>query len=160
MKLQKQIEKWQCAVTSFAMAMDMPVSELIEMIGHDGGEIMFPSKPDPQNRRGHNVYELIRFALSLDFAVTPIPLHPASKPFDNSTEVIGIFEDHSDWNFFTNQLATSQGTIECAGPRGNHMIAYDHNLIYDPRGVEFKYTRESCEAQFLYTYCLWRVDRI
>ncbi len=160
MKLQTQLEKWQCCITSFAMAMDMPVTRLIELAGHDGGAIAFPSEPEPKNRRGHNVYEMIRRAIDMGLAVTPVPLHPSYKPHPNSIGLVRLSSEKEDWELFTDQINTSRGVIECTGPRGNHMVAYHYGRIYDPRGIEFQYTREECEAQFLFTFCLWRVDRI
>ncbi len=158
MKLQTQPEKWQCAVTSFAMAMDMPVERLIQLIGHDGSAVIFPEQPEPRNRRGHSIYELIRKAIDMNRSVTPIPLHPSYQ--SNSNEFVYLSTEEEDWELFQNQINSSRGVIECWGPHGNHMIAYHYGTIFDPRGVEFKYTREDCEAQFLYTFCLWRVDRI
>ncbi len=158
MKLQTQPEKWQCAVTSFAMAMDMPVERLIQLLGHDGSAVIFPEQSEPRNRRGHSIYELIRKAIDLNCAVTPIPLHPSYR--SNSNEFVYLSSEEEDWDFFKDQINSSRGVIECAGPRGNHMIAYYFGKIFDPRGVEFLYTRESCEAQNLYTFCLWRFDWI
>ena len=85
MKLQLQLERWQCAVTAFAMALDVPVTDLIRDVGHDGGSIIFPDLPEPGNRHGHSIYELIWAAVNLGYAVTPIPLHPEIKPASDPT---------------------------------------------------------------------------
>ncbi len=160
MKLQKKLERWQCAVTAFAMALDCPVTELMLCLGHDGGEIIFPDLPEPANRRSHNIYELIQVAVDLGYAVTPIPLRPAINPGNDPARQIVIGTDEENWSRFTRQLLVSRGVIECQGPHCYHLLAYEKGYIFDPDGFEFPYSRQACEQCGLYTYCLWRVDRI
>lgn len=160
MKLQVKPRRWQCAVTALAMALDMPVAELIERLGHDGGQIVFPDLPEPACRRGHNIYEVIQVAVDLGYAVTPIPLRAAVTPANNPQRQVVIGTDSENWSRFTRQLHASQGVIECFGPRLYHLLAYDRGHIFDPDGEEYPYSREACEQRNLATYCLWRVDRI
>ncbi len=160
MKLQKKHKRWQCAVTAFAMAIDCPAAKLMLVLGHDGGETIFPDLPEPANRRSHNIYEMIPVALDMGFSVTPIPLRPAIMPAGAPMMQVAIGSDEDNWKRFTGQLRNSRGVIECHGPRCHHMLAYDKGRIYDPDGREFSYSREACEERGLYTYCLWRVDRI
>ena len=160
MKLQVKRERWQCAVTAFAMALDIPVANLIERLGHDGGMIVFPDLAEPANRRGHSIYELIHTAVELGFAVTPMPLRAAITPANDPRRQFILGTDADNWTRFTTQLRNARGVVECSGPRVYHMIAFDHGRIYDPDGCEFLYSREACERRNLYTYCLWRVDRI
>jgi hypothetical protein len=129
-------------------------------LGHDGGEIVFPDLPEPANRRGHNIYELIQIAVDLGYAVTPIPLRAAITPANDPQRQVVIGTDFENWSRFTHQLHASQGVIECFGPRLYHLLAYDRGRIFDPDGDEFPYSREACEQRNLGTYCLWRVDRI
>jgi len=159
-KLQVQPERWQCAVTAFAMALAVPVTDLIGTVGHDGGEIIFPDLPEPTNRHGHSIYELIWAAIDMGYAVTPVPVYPGIKPAPDSTCEHAIGTEIRNWQRFRRHLHGSAGVIECYGPKGNHVVAYDHGRIFDPRGHEFHYLREVCEEKGLYTNCLWRVDRI
>lgn len=160
MKLQKKLERWQCAITAFAMALDIPVAGLIDRIGHDGSKIVFPDLPEPANRCGHNIYELIQVALDLGYAVTPVPLQRAIVPANDRTREVVIGTDEENWNRFIRQLLISCGVIECCGPRGPHMVAYDNGTVFDPEGDVFPYSREACEDRGYYTYRIWRVDRI
>ena len=160
MKLQVKHEQWQCAVTAFAMALSIPVADLINRSGHDGGEIVFPDLPEPAKRRGHNIYELVQIAIDLGYAVTPVPLRAAITSANDPQRQVILGTDCENWRRFTRQLHDSLGVIECSGPRVYHMLAYDRGRIFDPDGDEFVYSREACEQRNLYTYCLWRVDRI
>ena len=47
MELQQRPEPWMCMPLAFAMALDMPVADLLAAIGHDGSEIVFPNLPEP-----------------------------------------------------------------------------------------------------------------
>jgi len=141
------------------MALDMPVASLIERLGHDGGEIIFPDLPEPANRRGHNIYELIQVAVDLGYAVTPIPLRAAITPANDPQRQVIIGTDVENWSRFTRHLRSSQGVIECFGPRLYHLLAYEQGHIFDPDGKQFSYSREACERRNLYAYCLWRVSR-
>lgn len=159
MKLQIKHERWQCAVTAFAMALGIPAADLMKRLGHDGGEVIFPDLPEPANRRSHNIYELIQVAVDLGYAVTPIPLRAAIEPANDPARKTLIGTDEENWCRFTRQLLTSRGVIECQGPRSHHLLAYEKGRIFDPDGFEFPYSRKACEKRGLYTYCLWRVDR-
>ena len=94
-KLQQKNERWQCAVTAFAMALDCPVADLILCLGHDGGAIVYPDLPYPADRQGHNLYEMIQVAVDLGYAATPIPLRrtkcyrPSKKPGARETASAG-----------------------------------------------------------------------
>jgi hypothetical protein len=159
-KLQKKHERWQCAVTSFAMALDCPVVDLMLALGHDGSEIIYPDLPEPSNRHGHNIYELIQVALDMGYAVTPVPLKPAIVPACDRTREFVIGNEKENSMRFVRNLLTSRGIIECYGPRGPHVVAYDNGVICDPEGDVFPYSIEACEERDYHTYCLWRVDRI
>ena len=78
--LQLKPNKWSCAVTAFAMALHVPVQELIQEIGHDGSEIVFPELEEPMRRRGFHSQELIYAAWKRGFTVTPIELMPVIAP--------------------------------------------------------------------------------
>jgi len=160
MKLQLKPERWQCAATAFAMALDYPVADLMSRLGHDGSEVAFPDLPEPARRRGHNIYELIEAAVHLGFAVTPIPLRAAITPANDPQRQVVMGTDSENWSRFMRHLQTSRGVIECFGPRWYHLLAYERGCIFDPDGDEFSYSREACEQRNLGTYCLWRVDRI
>ena len=63
MELQHRPEPWMCMPLAFAMALDMPVADLLAAIGHDGSEIVFPSLPEPLCRRCFHIQELIQVCL-------------------------------------------------------------------------------------------------
>ena len=70
MRLQTKPERWQCLVTSFAMALDMLVADVMREIGHDGGQVLWPDMPEPMCRRGFHPQELIDVCRAHGYAVT------------------------------------------------------------------------------------------
>ena len=149
MILQKQPNGWSCAPTAWAMAFNVPVTTIIQALGHDGGLIQWPDKPEPKCRKGFHFQEFVRIALTHCNAVTPVELFPVLD------DVALIFDDN--WNFFNNIIQTSRGVIEGQGHFCKHAVAYEYGLIYDPAGEIYPYSREACEQRDFYSQCAWRL---
>jgi len=60
------------------MACGLTLSELLNLIGHDGSEIVFPELDDPFRRRAFNGQEIVRVLTSLGFVVSEHQLFPIS----------------------------------------------------------------------------------
>ena len=145
---------------AFAMALDMPVAELLAAIGHDGSEIVFPSLPEPLCRRCFHIQELIQVALSRGVGrhaggIVPRAATDRGGPFHKTV----LYPDNN-WRRFEATIQASRGVIDGTGGRFGHMVAYDHGRIYDPRGPVYDYSRLACEAHQFYTRCAWRIDPI
>ena len=152
MYLQKQNERWQCAVTSFAMVLNMPVADLIAEIGHDGGT--FPV--GLEDHRGFHVQEFIDCCLNRGFAVTPIEVFPVLMDAQGHHWAGHHLNQRDLKERFLDTLFTSRGVIEGQGLRCGHMVAYDRGRIYDPCGHQYSYLDLN-----LFNFeplCAWRVD--
>jgi len=160
MELQQRPEPWMCMPLAFAMALDMPVADLLAAIGHDGSEIVFPSLAEPLCRRGFHIQELIHPALSRGFALTPVELFPVLQPTEAGPFHKTVLYPDSNWRRFEKTIRASRGVIDGAGARCGHMVAYDHGRIFDPKGPVYDYSRLACEAHQFYTRCAWRIDLI
>jgi hypothetical protein len=160
MELQQRPEPWMCMPLAFAMALDMPVADLLVAIGHDGSEIVFPSLPEPLCRRCFHIQEVIQVALSRGLAVTPVELFPVLQPPEAGPFRTTVLYPDSNWRRFDQAMQTSRGVIDGTGARYGHMVAYDHGRIFDPRGQVYDYSRLACEAHQFYTRCAWRIDPI
>jgi len=159
MLLQLKPERWMCVPTAFAMALDVPVADLLAAVGHDGSKITFPGLPEPTCRRGFHIQELIAVALSRGFAVTPVELFPVIASADGRLTHTVLYPDNN-WRRFTDAIRHSRGVIEGGGIRCGHTVAYDHGRIYDPDGPVYDYSRIACEGHQFYTRCAWRIDPI
>lgn len=84
--------RWSCLPVAFINAMrildenSVPASidELIDFVGHDGSEILWPEEQAPNNRKGFADQEVIDYVWTKGFAVTQILALPymacASEP--------------------------------------------------------------------------------
>ena len=160
MELQQRPEPWMCMPLAFAMALEMPVADLLAAIGHDGSEIIFPSLPDPLCRRCFHVQELIQVALARGLAVTPVELFPVLQPTEEGPFHKTVLYPDNNWRRFEETIHASLGVIAGTGARLGHTVAYDHGRIYDSRGPIYDYSRLACEAHQFYTRCAWRIDPI
>jgi hypothetical protein len=141
MKLQKQPNLWSCLPTSFAMAMNMEVEKLIQLIGHDGSEILFPDLEDPNGRKNFSPHEIILVALKLKYYVTSIPqegilVYASNDDLIHHEELYKLSEE----DLFT-IMSTNSGVLTGENYHGRrHAVAWDGHMIHDPNG--YKYTRD------------------
>lgn len=159
MRLQQRPEPWMCMPLAFAMAMEIPVAELLEEVGHDGGKIAFPNLSEPACRQGFHIQEFVHVALRRGLAVTPVELFPVLAAADERQTQTILYPDNN-WKRFADLLAASRGVIDGVGFRFGHMVAYDHGRVYDPKGHEYDYSRIACEAHQFHSRCAWRIDPI
>lgn len=164
MRQQRQPNRWSCIATAFAMAMDIPVSDLIHQIGHDGSQIVAPLAEEPAGRRGFHSQECITVALSRGFAVTQIEVFPVSLFQGDRRHVItfppatAAFD--GNWERFLFHVHSSKGVLGGASRRTSHAVAVDHGHVFDPNGSSYLYSRSGCESRGFFAQTLWRVDRI
>ena len=163
MRLQIKPQRWMCLPTSFAMALDVPLAEVLYLLGHDGSAIQWPNLPEPLCRRGFHPQELLYVCLARGCAATRFELAPALTPGYGSRE-FRILSEARSWLLFRSLIQHSRGVIEGVaegeGQRCGHAVAYDHGRIFDPDGAEYPYSRDACEARGFFTQNLWRIDRI
>ncbi len=125
MNLQKQPNRASCLLTSFAMAIDQPVKQLMEILGHDGTEIISDSKI-PFCYAGFHVQECF-FACSYfnkyfsTYEVNSIISYKIGK---RSIQVAW------DWD----KILKSNGVMVGS----THAVACSNELIYDPNGTIYK----------------------
>jgi len=160
MDLQHHSESWMCMPLAFAMVLDMPVADLLTIIGHDGSEVLFPSLPEPLCRRCFHIQEFIQVALLRGLAVTPVELFPVLQPTEVGPFHKTVLYADNNWRRFEVTIQNSKGIIDGTGAHLRHTVAYDHGRIYDPRAAIYDYSRLACEAHQFYTRCAWRLDSI
>ena len=162
--LQNKPDPWSCAVTAFAMAIDIPVQQLIEEIGHDGGEKIFTHLPDPMCRRGFHSQELIQAAWQHGFACTPIEMYPrlTCEPFpgtfpprDGLSMEKDVWTPEAAWTRFQVGVGMTRGVMEGQGCRCHHAVYYHFGQIWDPDGEQCEYSLKACEARSFYGNRLW-----
>jgi len=174
--LQNKPNPWSCSVTAFAMAIGIPVKQLVEEIGHDGGEKIFTHLPEPMCRRGFHSQELIKFAWMHGFACTPIEMYPmlrcepilcTSPLYEEAKKHSGglcLPTEHSvlfgssiveNQARFVAGVRVTRGVMEGQGCRCHHAVYYHYGQICDPDGEQYEYSPEACEERGFYGNRLW-----
>lgn len=170
--LQNKPNPWGCAVTAFAMAIDIPVQQLMREIGHDGSEKIFTHLPEPMCRRGFHSQELIRAAWLHGFACTPFEMYPmlrcepffGPRPERKLNEKGGLPMEHSvlfgssiveNQALFIAGVTVTRGVMEGQGCRCHHAVYYHHGQIWDPDGEQYEYSPDACESRNFWGNRLW-----
>lgn len=152
--LQLKPNPWSCAITSLAMVLQRPVEQLIEEIGHDGSEIIFPGLDEPMQRRGFHSQELIHLAWQHGFSVTAFELFPAIVPTSGGSVSVPVYfgQARGNWERLIDMIHTTQGVLagRCSPNGVRHAVCYDHGEIFDPDGCQYQYSREECESRGFY----------
>ena len=133
MLLQKQPNHWSCLPTAFAIATEMPVSKIIEMIGHDGGERVFSGK---RPERSFHIGEISILALRLGFSLTPV----FNLLTRGNRETGQKHHQYLDLNKLLQEDFREYRSIMCGiFPGGPHAVAHEGGMIYDPNGTSYPY---------------------
>jgi hypothetical protein len=134
MKHLKQINRWSCLPVSICMLLDIEYDVLINKLGHDGSEIIFPDLPEPEKRRAFHVeefqYVLPFFGFLLVQFVPGVHYGPDSK---HRKEY--LFPQFLDVINRRNGVILGTPTNKILG----HVVAWnaEEGLIYDPNGTKY-----------------------
>jgi hypothetical protein len=129
------------------MLLDKPYQRLIEDLGHDGSEILFPSMKEPMCRRGFNITELQHLCWKRGRGLAPFDLDPM-------TETFHIYpQEELDTRMF-DLINRRPGLLEgCYSLDRPHIVAWDGESVYDPTGPR-KYTFSDSNAITVRTFWL------
>jgi hypothetical protein len=141
------------------MAMGMSLESLLEQVGHDGSEIVFPWLPEPKCRRGFHIQEMIHVATRQGLSVTPYEIVPAIAASDSTAQVKVLIDGSHDKRLamFDVIVNTNRGVITGQGLSCQHAVAFDCGRIYDPEGLKYQYTQENCLRTYFVTQCAWTI---
>ena len=147
--LQLKPNPWSCSITSLAMTLHVPVQQLVDDLGHDGSEIVFPELPEPMCRRGFHSQELIHLAWRYGFTVTPFELYPTIRPTTGEGVVTVTFDgsEQNNWRRFIDTIHRATGILEGRGATCHHAVHFRYGDVWDPDGHQYPYTKDACEER-------------
>ena len=129
MKLLK-MDTPQCLIYSIAMVLDQTPEQVIEGIGHNGLEVVWPQLPLPICLKGVHIQEMVDYALECGYAVVEIDALPCNNPIGNDASLeIEVFPDPVER--LTRLLPGRKGIV-CSNV---HACAWDGEKVYDPNGI-------------------------
>jgi hypothetical protein len=128
---------------SFSMALGMPFALFIELIGHDGGELI------GDFHKGFHLQECIDVCFKMGFSCTEIQAVYGAKPSITNDLVYQVKSTEVCEMRFDQYLAdTSRGVITGFCNKNNtqvgHAVAWIDQQIFDPKGRV--YTLQQCDV--------------
>jgi hypothetical protein len=146
MKLQKQPNKWSCLPSAFAMAIDISVETIIEVVGHDGSEIIYPDLDEPYGRRSFHIQEMINVCMLNNTGVIPIQTNPVS--YVDSEHIYSV-PAIDVMDYYTELYS---GVMVGLGLQGRpHAVAWDKKLVHDSNGLVYSLDKFRIETFFITT---------
>lgn len=133
MRLVKQTEV-DCMLNASAMVLDTTIERLIQLIGHNGMEVVYPKLPAPMCRRGVHIQEIIHAAWELDIGLIEFDPEPYGMHTAEVKRRIFKLTPHEQ-NIYLNCPTLWTGTTETGC---YHAIAWDPETkqYFDSRGFQ------------------------
>ncbi len=131
-----------CLLYSFAAILEIDPAVLIEELGHDGMEVIWPELKKPYCFKGFHIQELIDVSMHRGFSVTEIQSMPTSMPpvsayIHMRSHNVGPHICYSMKKVgprFKTYLKGQQGVLYGQLPKGvTHAWAWDGEFAHDPR---------------------------
>ena len=132
MKLQRSPISHTCLATSFAMVLGVDAQDLIDCIGSNPHEILWPQLEEPQCFRGHHIQELIDQCYLRGYSVTEIQAMPRFGAL-GCTETHLLFDQKQAMRRIQNRVSDNT----CVITSETHAVACDGKIIYDPKGTMY-----------------------
>lgn len=124
----RQPNRWTCLPTSFAMVLNITFEEVMSNLCHDGSEIVRPSDPEPNNRKGFIPEEFIHVCDKHGFWCVPcINTYYSEGEFTRGGPLTWILDMIDKYNgVMCGQLSVGK----------NHAVAWNQveQRMYDPKG--------------------------
>ncbi|MHC4301839.1 MAG: hypothetical protein ACYS7Y_31620 [Planctomycetota bacterium] len=168
MKLQTNPNYWSCLPTSFAMAVDKPVTWFIAQIGHPGAEEPYDVKG---LKAGFHEQECIEVVQGMGFACTPIELVPTISPYTDGRSsrpiYFGLGVDDNYHRMFKHMEGVNgvvTGVYVPAPPKKQigHAVAWDglKKMVYDSNHGGQVYPVTGMFNHHFIPRCFWKIQRV
>lgn len=140
MVIRTQPNNWSCTVAATATVLDIEISTLVELIGHDGSEIVFDDLPDPLCRRSFSLQE-IGFALwNLGYIFTGFDVEPLGIVDEDHMYSISYPDGEKRFEKLMKQtVGVGCGKIVCTDI--THAFAWNGIKCFDPTGFIYPVSR-------------------
>lgn len=144
MNLQKQPNKWSCLLAAFAIALDIPIVQLIDELGHDGSEIIWPDHEEPLNRRSFSIHEMFYLSYEAGYSVMLFNKVWDSRPTYSAQPLM----KNPPNGFFNESLLKNKGVLVGRINGQRHAVAYQDSMCFDPNGTIYAIDKFNIETFF------------
>ena len=132
MKLQRAPLSHTCLATAFAMVLGVDALDLINSIGRNPHEVLWPQLIEPQCYRGHHIQEMIDYAWTKGHTVTEIQAMPRFGTL-GCTETFGLYHSKFAMPRIAEYMRLCNGVITSP----THAVAWCSDMVYDPNGTMY-----------------------
>jgi hypothetical protein len=135
------------------MATDLTPQEIIEVVGHDGSQILDPTAPEPSGRVGFHIQEMVYACIGHRKTATCLQAAPVSVVNGKQHIILGmdvVVREMIRWR---------RGVAICRTASGRgHAVAFEKNVIYDPDGGEpWVYSYDAAAYRNLFVAEVWLI---
>ena len=133
-----QPNNWSCVPSAFATALNIEIDTLLELIGHDGSEIIFSDLQEPLCYRGFHIQELVYALWVLGYNVVSFEVEPLA--FTDEQHVFTLTFTPEDFErVMSDSIGVGCGRI--ADTEKTHAFAWNGSKCYDPTGFIYPLSR-------------------
>lgn len=132
--------RWSCVPYAFATAIDADPTTLIELLQHDGSEIIFPHLEEPLCRRGFTCPELSMVLWGIGYLVGCFDYEPTAMVDKENWYTVKY--PNAD-KLFESIMANSLGVVlaRIKGTDTTHATAWNGEKCFDPMGFIYPISR-------------------
>lgn len=123
----------QCLLYSAAMALDVDVEDITDILGHDGLAVINPDAKGSARLQGIHIQEIQSYAFRLGRHFYPIEVVPVSIGRDPLFTICGI--DYA--TRFLEMTRGQRGILIGESNGAHHAVAFLDDTIYDPCGKKY-----------------------
>lgn len=146
LNLQLQPNEWSCLPTAFAIVLGISLEKVVEDIGHDGSDIIFPDLDEPYRRRSFHIQELIDVCMFRDIGVIPIEHNPESEVKEL------IYKLQMPAKRLDYYILKYTGVLTGLSSSGSsHAVAWDGEKVLDPNGSIYNISNFHINTFFIIT---------
>jgi hypothetical protein len=114
------------------MAFGTTLDEMEALIGHDGGEIIYPGEKEPECRRGVTMHEITDVGLQLGFGLVRMDMNPMVN-HGHIKEPRNVYLDQDERIKWVHDLLVPTIWL---GPRNSLSHGW-HHLVWDPKTTDY-----------------------
>lgn len=116
-----------------AMLLNLEVTSIFELLGHDGSKIVAPELPEPDCRIGFRLEEMQFIASKFNFY-----LSRCIQEWDFKAGNKLLYQSVPEDDWLKNIMSKHIGLL-CGVVKGKyHTVAWDTKLIFDPAGWKYE----------------------
>jgi hypothetical protein len=135
--------------------MECELSDLIESIGHDGSEEVFPDLKPPMNYAGFDISEIVDAAMRRGWSTTLVETMPRCTPDGDHVRDVypeSKLQERIDW-YLNRYDGIAYG--QRYGGNNWHVIAWskDERRWHDPSGPILQKDKPSISIASFYAFC-------